>query len=54
MVMFLFIIMSVPRAAQYGIMDLSGNISNVINSGLFEVNTTFSKSNFCISLVPES
>ena len=42
---------------QYEIVGRSGNISNMINFGFFKVNTynlTLSKSNFCMSLVPES
>ena len=30
--------------AQYGIMGSFGNLSNILNFGFFEVNTTFSKS----------
>ena len=38
--------------SQYGIMDSSGNVSDIINFDSFEVNTTFLKSNFCVPFLP--
>ena len=41
-----------PPDPRYGIVGCFGNLSNIINFSFFEVNKTFLKSNFCISLVP--